>query len=86
MIDIAHMHDVGGNTMNSYYDYMESLLELKNQEIELYKNFIERELKCRISDEVIRTVDTSHANFGQEVEYRLITIPESRYMVRGSRW
>ena len=72
--------------MNSYDDYMESLLELKNQEIQLYKNFIERELRCKIRDEVIRSTDTGSTNIGQEVEYRIITIPESRYMVRGSRW
>lgn len=72
--------------MNSYYDYMESLLELKDQEIQFYKNFIERELRCKIKNEVIRTIDTSSAKIGEEVTYRVITIPESQYIISGSRW
>lgn len=69
--------------MNSYDSYMESLLKLKNLEIELYKNFIETELKCRIQEEVIRK--EKYLPYTERVvteTYKYITIPESKYIVK----
>ena len=55
--------------MNSYEEYLQDLLELKNKEIDLYKNFIEKQLICngyRIKEEYFKT----------------ITIPESKFAIR----
>lgn len=69
--------------MNGYDTYMERLLELKNREIELYKNFIENELKCKIQTEVMRE-EKFNPNTGLVTmeTYKYITIPERRYILK----
>ena len=66
--------------MNSYDKYLEDLLELKNKEIDLYKQFIERQLKCKIYEEIKPNLE--YDNHGaKEVRYKVITIPTSQFVV-----
>lgn len=67
--------------MNSYETYLESVIELREKEIDIYKNFIENELKCRIKDEVMR--ETKFDKKGaREVRFKVITIPQSQYIIQ----
>ena len=67
--------------MNSYEAYLDSLLELREKEIDLYKEFIENELKCRIKEEVLK--DTKFdKNEVREVRFKVITIPQSQYILQ----
>ena len=69
--------------MNGYDEYMERLLELKNRELALYKDFIENELKCKIQTEVIRNENFNAKNGLVEMAtYKHITIPEWKYIVK----
>lgn len=67
--------------MNGYDTYLESLLELKQQEINMYKNFIENELRCRI-EEVVKSNIEFDKKGAREVRYKVVTIPQSQYVVR----
>ena len=69
--------------MNGYDEYMERLLELKDREIELYKNFIENELKCKIQTEVMRAEKFNPKTGVVAMEtYKYITIPERKYILK----
>ena len=65
--------------MSSYELYLEELLKVKEREIQLYKDFIEKELTCRIQEEV--RVERLPASLGGRGEFKVITIPQSRYVI-----
>lgn len=67
--------------MNSYEEYLEKLLELREQEIDLYKEFIENELKCRIKEEVLKEAKFDNKGVRQ-VRFKVITIPQSQYILQ----
>ena len=67
--------------MNSYETYLESVIELREKEIDIYKNFIENELRCRIRDEVLRETKFDK-NGVREVRFKVITIPQSQYILQ----
>lgn len=67
--------------MNSYEEYLEKLLELREQEIDLYKEFIENELGCRIKEEVLRETKFDKKEVRQ-VRFKVITIPQSQYILK----
>lgn len=67
--------------MTAYEEYLESLLEVKNREIELYRNFIENTLKCRIRDE-LQLIETLNNGKADTIRFRTITIPETKYLIR----
>lgn len=64
--------------MDEYYD---KLLALKEEEIRLYKRFIEQELRCRIQETV-----ESEQRFDKPgmrmVRYKVIEIPKSQYIIK----
>lgn len=67
--------------MNSYETYLESVIELREKEIKIYKKFIEQELRCRIQEEVLRETKFDK-NGAREVRFKVITIPQSRYVLQ----
>lgn len=67
--------------MNSYENYLESLLELREKEIDLYKEFIENELRCRIKEEVVKETKFDKKEIRQ-VRFKVITIPQSQYILQ----
>lgn len=67
--------------MNSYENYLESLLALREQEIDLYKEFIENELRCRIKEEVVKEAKFDQKEVRQ-VRFKVITIPQSQYIIQ----
>ena len=67
--------------MNSYEAYLESLIELREKEIKIYKEFIEKELKCRIQEEVLREKKFDGKSVGY-VRFKVITIPKSQYVLQ----
>lgn len=67
--------------MTSYEIYLEDMLHLKDKEISIYKNFIEQQLSCTIKSETISEIEFSGSGM-RDVSYRMITIPESRYIIR----
>ena len=69
------------NNMNSYETYLESVIELREKEIKIYKEFIEQELKCRIQDEVFREMKFDGKSV-KEVRFKVITIPQSQYVIQ----
>lgn len=69
--------------MDGYAEYLETMLELREQEINMYKNFIEKNLKCKIKEEVYSDVKFSDFD-PREVFFKVVTIPESRFTVRVS--
>ena len=67
--------------MNSYEEYLEEQLELKDKEIKIYKDFIEYELKNMIKEEV-KSNKFFNGNGFDEVFYKVITIPQSQYIIQ----
>ena len=67
--------------MNSYETYLESLLELREKELDMYKTFVENELRCRIREEVLRETKFEK-NGAREVRFKVITIPQSQYILQ----
>lgn len=67
--------------MNSYESYLESLLELREKEIDLYKEFVENELRCRIKEEVLKETKFDKKEVRQ-VRFKVITIPQSQYILK----
>lgn len=67
--------------MNSYERYLEDLLEVKQKEIDLYKKFVEGQLRCTIQEEVgyEKKFDKRGANVGH---LKVITIPQSKYVIQ----
>ena len=67
--------------MNGYETYLESLIELREKEIDLYRNFIENELRCRIQEEVVKETKFDKKDVRQ-VRFKVITIPQSQYVLQ----
>ena len=67
--------------MNSYENYLENLLELREKEIDLYKEFIENELRCTIKEEVLKETKIDKKGIRQ-VRFKVITIPQSQYIMQ----
>ena len=67
--------------MNSYETYLESVIELREKEIKIYKEFIEEELRCRIREEVMKEMKFDDKGV-KEVRFKVITIPQSQYILR----
>ena len=67
--------------MNSYEAYLESIIELKEKEIKIYKEFIEQELRCRIREEVLKEMKFDDKGT-REVRFKVITIPQSQYVLQ----
>ena len=67
--------------MNSYETYLENLLEIKEREINMYKNLIENELRCRIQEAVKSEIKFDNKG-EREVRFKVITIPQSQYIVK----
>lgn len=67
--------------MNSYENYLENLLELREKELDLYKEFVENELRCRIKEEVVKETKFDQKEVRQ-VRFKVITIPKSQYILK----
>lgn len=67
--------------MDGYAEYLETMLELREQEISMYKNFIEKNLRCKIKEEVYSDVKFS-VSCPREVFFKVVTIPETIFTVR----
>lgn len=67
--------------VNSYEAYLEKVIELREQEISIYKNFIENELRCRIQ-EAVETDEIWNGKGVEEACYKVITIPQSQYVIQ----
>lgn len=67
--------------MNSYETYLENVIELREKEIDIYKNFIQNELRCIIRDEVFKETKFDGRR-AKEVRVKVITIPESKYVIQ----
>lgn len=74
--------------MNGYEEYLENLLDLKEKEItylksqvDAYKIFIEKELKCRIKETVDSSIELDKKGI-HEIFYKVIDIPQTRYIVK----
>ena len=66
--------------MSSYERYLEDLLEVKQKEIDLYRKFVEDQLRCQIKTEVISS-NKFNGNRVEEGQMKVITIPQSRYVI-----
>lgn len=66
--------------MNGYEAYLEKVIELREKEIGIYKDFIENQLGRRIQEAV--EIDKIWRNGVEEVSYKVITIPQSQYVVQ----
>ena len=67
--------------MNSYEEYLQDLLELKNNQIKLCKKFIENHLRCTIQENVERELICDGYKI-KENYFKIITIPESKFAIR----
>ena len=65
--------------MNAYERYLEKLLEVKEKELNLYKSFVEKELRCTIQETIEST--TRFVDGVKKGHIKIITIPETRYMI-----
>ena len=63
--------------MNSYVRYLEDIIKLREQEIKIYKEYIEKELGERICMET-NAAPTLKSGEGY---YKTIIIPEARYVI-----
>ena len=68
--------------MNSYEEYLEKMIELREQEISIYKNFIEKELRCRIQEEIQSEPKFDNGRYAEKVRFKIITIPQLKYFVK----
>jgi hypothetical protein len=69
--------------MNIYEEYLEKIIELREQEIDIYKDFIEKELRCKIKEEIRSELEfDNNGRPVKEVHFKIITIPESKYFAR----
>jgi hypothetical protein len=66
--------------MNGYEAYLEKVIELREKEVGIYKDFIENQLGRRIQEAV--ETDKIWRNGVEEVDYKVITIPKSQYVVQ----
>ena len=67
--------------MNSYETYLESVIELREKEIKIYKEFIENELRCKIQEEVLNEMKFDGKGI-KEMRFKVITIPQSQYVLQ----
>ena len=67
--------------MNAYEAYLEKVIELREKEIGIYKDFIENQLGHRIQ-EAVETDKIWNGKGVEEVRYKVITIPQSQYVVQ----
>lgn len=67
--------------MNSYETYLESVIELREKEIKIYKEFIENELRCKIQEEVLNEMKFDGKDI-KEMRFKVITIPQSQYVLQ----
>ena len=67
--------------MNSYEAYLENVIELREKEIKIYKEFIEEELRCRIQEEVLKEMKFDGKSI-KEMRFKVITIPQSQYVLQ----
>ncbi len=67
--------------MNSYEAYLENVIELREKEIKIYKEFIEEELRCRIQEEVLKEMKFDGKGI-KEMRFKVITIPQSQYVLQ----
>ena len=74
--------------MNGYEKYLEDLLALKEKEItylknqiDTYKIFIEKELKCKIKETVESSIESDKKGI-REMFYKIIDIPQTRYIIK----
>lgn len=79
-IDYISIHNFEVSNVNGYESYLESLLELKEKEIEVYKSFIENKLNCIIKNEVVERTKFDERGL-KEVRFKVITIPQSQYVI-----
>lgn len=77
-LSMAYKFEV--SNVNGYESYLESLLELKEKEIEIYKSFIENKLNCIIKNEVVERTKFNERGL-KEVSFKVITIPQSQYII-----
>jgi hypothetical protein len=62
--------------MDAYTQYLESIIDLREQEIKIYKDYIENRLGIRIQQAVDNMTPAPDYS-----EYRQIIIPEARYTI-----
>ena len=62
--------------MDAYAQYLESIINLREQEIKIYKDYIENRLGVRIQQTVDRMTPVPDCG-----EYRQIIIPQARYVI-----
>lgn len=67
--------------MNSYEEYLERQLKLKEQEIDIYKSFIEEELKCRIKEAIESEVRFDGGDM-KRIYFKVIEIPRQQYVIK----
>jgi hypothetical protein len=67
--------------MSAYERYLEDLLEVKQKEIDLYRKFIEGQLRCTIQEEVMSDKKFDRGRV-EEGEFKVITIPESKFVIQ----
>ena len=65
----------------TYERYLEDLLEVKQKEIDLYRKFVEDQLKCTIQEEVMSCKKFNGSRM-EEGMAKVITIPESKYVIK----
>ena len=67
--------------MSTYERYLEDLLEVKQKEIDLYRKFVEGQLRCTIQEEAM-SCKKFNGNRMEEGMIKVITIPESKYVIK----
>lgn len=67
--------------MSSYERYLEDLLEVKQKEIDLYRKFVEGQLRCTIQEEVMSSKKFDRGRV-EEGEFKVITIPQSKFVIQ----
>lgn len=66
--------------MNSYEEYLEKRLELREKEIDMYKDFIENELGVRIRESIESEARPCREGV-ENVRFKVITIPQKQYVL-----
>ena len=66
--------------MNSYESYLEKIIDIREREIGIYREFIENTLGVRIREEV-RSEENHSDKDDKYMCYKIITVPESKYYV-----
>ena len=61
--------------------FLEKNKDFQVEEIDLYKAFVENELRCRIKEEVLKETKFDKKEVRQ-VRFKVITIPQSQYILQ----